>query len=525
MAELPTSAHAQYFLELINRARLDPGLEVKRVAAEQGYPIGEPQSVSARPSQPLAPNDLLTQSALERSAWTKAYRWDDEATAPDPREAVQAHGYPLGDPPVLHEIANWFNAAMKYGEWYDATWFERSYFSYAPVRRQMLDPEAKEVGVGLIIDNYDMGHEAFWGRDAFLAYPTLHLAAPASNGSFITGVVYRDGDGNRFYTPGEGLGGIGIAVDPKDGGAGSTAASAPAGGYAAAVADGRYAVTFGGDGLAGPMSAEVAVAGQNVKLDVLGDGALASSTDIEAVSGVSYIKLLGYADVSARADADGATIHGNRGDNRLVGGDGNDRMNGGGGDDRMAGGRGDDLYVIDSTTDIVEEAAGEGTDTVHSTLAQTVLPENVELLFLVGNAAVGADGNALDNRMTGNELGNRLRGLDGNDRLAGKDGDDTLEGGAGDDRLTGGPGGDVFVFSSHLHGRDVVEDFDAASGDRLDLSGLMLELGLTGGGNAVLFEQHGADLHVRVETEGIDATLAVLRGVTAAELTEDALIW
>lgn len=66
-----------------------------------------------------------------------------------------------------------------------------------------------------------------------------------------------------------------------------------------------------------------------------------------------------------------------------------------------------------------------------------------------------------------------LSGGAGRDRLFGDAGNDVLFGGAGNDQLTGGAGGDHFVFIGGK-GRDVVQDFNAAEGDRvvLDVTGI-----------------------------------------------------
>ncbi len=89
----------------------------------------------------------------------------------------------------------------------------------------------------------------------------------------------------------------------------------------------------------------------------------------------------------------------------------------------MNGGTGNDTYVVDSVSDIVTEAAGGGTDTVESSLANTTLGANVEKLILTG-LAVNGTGNTLDNTLTGN---------DGNNTLNGGTGTDTMLGGIGDD--------------------------------------------------------------------------------------------
>jgi VCBS repeat-containing protein len=138
------------------------------------------------------------------------------------------------------------------------------------------------------------------------------------------------------------------------------------------------------------------------------------------------------------------TLNGNAGDDQLSGGAGNDLLNGGTGADTMLGGTGDDTYVVDSTGDLVVENAGEGTDTVQSSITYT-LTDNVENLVLTGLANINGSGNALDNVLTGNGGNNALYGLDGNDTLIGNAGNDMLDGGAGADNLQGGLGNDTYV--------------------------------------------------------------------------------
>jgi VCBS repeat-containing protein len=118
-------------------------------------------------------------------------------------------------------------------------------------------------------------------------------------------------------------------------------------------------------------------------------------------------------------------IDGDAGNDTLDGGAGNDRLDGGTGNDLMIGGLGDDTFLVDSSLDTVQEASGEGVDTVISTVSIT-LAANVEKLEL---AVAGLTG-------TGNSLDNTLTGSNGND---------TLNGGGGIDTLIGGLGNDTYV--------------------------------------------------------------------------------
>ncbi|HEY9625068.1 MAG TPA: FG-GAP-like repeat-containing protein, partial [Crinalium sp.] len=129
-----------------------------------------------------------------------------------------------------------------------------------------------------------------------------------------------------------------------------------------------------------------------------------------------------------------------------VGIDGDDTLDGGAGADKMFGGIGNDTYIVDNSGDVVTELAGEGTDTVISSI-DYVLGNNVENLTLSGTSVVGR-GNSLNNVITGNASNNLLIGGDGDDQLFGLAGDDSLVGGAGSDRMVGGVGNDTYVYTA-----------------------------------------------------------------------------
>ncbi|RZJ97842.1 MAG: calcium-binding protein [Brevundimonas sp.] len=128
------------------------------------------------------------------------------------------------------------------------------------------------------------------------------------------------------------------------------------------------------------------------------------------------------------------TLMGNAGDNVidgaigndvLLGFDGNDTLIGGsgGGVNEMYGGRGDDLYIVDAADTLIE-LAGEGIDTVRTTMGNYTLKANIENMTYVGPRDFAGTGNAEANVITGSN---------GRDTLAGLGGDDTLIGGEGQD--------------------------------------------------------------------------------------------
>jgi serralysin len=135
------------------------------------------------------------------------------------------------------------------------------------------------------------------------------------------------------------------------------------------------------------------------------------------------------------------TGRGNELSNSIFGGAKDDFLDGKAGGDALIGGAGNDTYVVDNVGDLVIEQAGEGVDTVETTLRTYTLGANVEnLIYLNTSSFIG----------TGNELDNTITGAAGNDTLSGGLGNDTLNGFFGEDTLFGGQGNDVYVVDNAL---------------------------------------------------------------------------
>ncbi|WP_410824852.1 hypothetical protein [Methylobacterium oryzisoli] len=111
---------------------------------------------------------------------------------------------------------------------------------------------------------------------------------------------------------------------------------------------------------------------------------------------------------------------------------GADTLRGTTGADTLKGGMGNDTYVVNHTGDKVIETAGQGVDTVQSSVSFNLNGQDLERLTLTGSSAINGTGNAIANLITGNGAAN------------------ILNGGAGADTLQGGLGNDTFVFSNAL---------------------------------------------------------------------------
>ena len=185
-----------------------------------------------------------------------------------------------------------------------------------------------------------------------------------------------------------------------------------------------------------------------------GSDTVQSSVTYTLSANVENLTLTGSTALNGTGNTLDNILTGNSGANTLTGGAGNDTLIGGAGTDTMLGGAGNDIYVVDVTTDVVTENAGEGTDTIQSGVTYT-LGANVENLTLTGSSAVNGTGNTLDNIIIGNTGANTLSGGTGND---------VLIGGLGNDTLTGGAGNDIFLFDTAPNAttnKDSLSDFVA----------------------------------------------------------------
>jgi Ca2+-binding RTX toxin-like protein len=161
-----------------------------------------------------------------------------------------------------------------------------------------------------------------------------------------------------------------------------------------------------------------------IELPSEGTDTILSSVSYTLPAHVEHITLTGMDAIDAGGNGLANSLRGNAGINQLIGGAGNDSLDGGLGADTLAGGVGDDVYYVEDAGDVVTELAGEGFDTVYTSIGFPV-PDHVEVLVLTGDGDIDLSGQQGDNALNGNAGDNTLDGGRGWDKLAGGTGDDT----------------------------------------------------------------------------------------------------
>lgn len=269
-AAYPT-AMEQYVVELINRARANPGAEAARYGIDlnEGLRTG---TISDTARQPVAVNPNLTDSARKHSQWMIDHDTFSHTGAggSDPGDRMAAGGYAFNAPWTWGEniALRSYKTGAPHPDVYEA--IERDLFVDVGIddrghRVNLLAAQSSEIGVGAANGQYSYFPAAMVTQDF----------ASSGDNTFLTGVVFTDAvKKDNFYTPGEGLGGVTImAVRLSDNTTFKTQTWS-AGGYSLKLAPGAYKVTASGGGLSKAVTYNNVTVGQdNVKRDFTAAGA------------------------------------------------------------------------------------------------------------------------------------------------------------------------------------------------------------------------------------------------------------
>jgi Ca2+-binding RTX toxin-like protein len=361
MSNVSISAQEQLLLELINRARLDPSGEAARfgISLNEGLASG---TISGAAKAPLAFDFDLSESSANHSSWMLAVDVFSHTgvNGSTSNERMRVAGYDFDGYWGSAENISWrgttgaLNLTATIYEHYKGLFLSEGH-------RVNTLGNYREIGIAQESGSFTKG-----GVTYNASMLTENFARSGTD-AFITGVVYADRDGDRFYDVGEGR--SGIVVDWL-GNAKGGVASAAAGGYAVGIPTGldgwaKVAVDVGSITL----QASLDMTGTSVKLDVINGRILASSTDMVLGSNAKGGLLLGAANTDLVGNGGGNGLVGNKGANTLNGMGGNDTLKGGAGADRLVGGTGADLLKGGAGADDFVFGAGHSTPGGRDTIA------------------------------------------------------------------------------------------------------------------------------------------------------------
>lgn len=370
------SAAEQYALALINRARLDPLAEAERygVALNDGL---DPGQIGDGPLQVLAHNEALSVASEGHSIWmlandTFSHTGDAQSSAGG---RMTAAGYEFMGAWAWRENLAWSGTTGTIDLDSAINHHHRGLYLSAGHRANTFSSDLREIGLTQVEGPFTANGTTY---NSSMLTQNFALSGPDV---FVTGVAYRDADGDGFYTIGEGLGDVVF-------GTGQTQdVTSQSGGYGVDMTtQGDVLVTVTQN------STQLAVVQMDVidgsgKLDLVAqtasDFALHLSTDATLVSGIGDAVLLGAGDLSLRGNSGANTLTGNSGDDVLKGGTGNDALLGGGGADQFFFKKGDDTirdFQDDVDTIAVEDARLAG--------SSATVDDLMELGEIVGGDAV-----------------------------------------------------------------------------------------------------------------------------------------
>lgn len=263
----------QYYLELINRARMYPDIEggiLSRIAdssarLEYRYFSVDLETMEREismypPLPPLAPNVRLSEMAYDHAMDMlinefQGHTGSDGSTVQDRAESAGYYDWTtLGE-----NVFSYAETPTHTHASFEVDWGSGSFGmqDHRPHRENIHGADFSEIGIARVLGrNGSVGPELV----------SQEFGKRESAWAFITGVAFFDLNSNGFYDPGEGIGGALVTVN----GVGYHAITTASGGYAVPVsADGRYQVRIEIEGLT-PLSTTVNIInGENVKVDYL----------------------------------------------------------------------------------------------------------------------------------------------------------------------------------------------------------------------------------------------------------------
>ncbi len=339
-------AREQYFIELVNRARMNPAGEGINVnSGVKSYYQGQnkaPVYLTNAPKQVLAGNSLLNDAATSHSNWmlTKDIFNHTGVGNSQPWDRMSSAGYQWSN---AGENISWSGSTGSYNLNNAVGGQHGGLFNSVGHRINILNDSYQEIGIGSVGGTFN-------NYNALMS--TQNFGTSSSPGAFVTGVAYKDNvSNNNFYSIGEGQGAISTKLYSgvtllKSG------TTADAGGYALkTTATGLLELVFSGGTALGDVGARFTLGGKNVKIDLVDCNSVETNITTALTRDTKNATLLGIENKSLYGNGFGNKLFGNSGNNTLSGGAGNDTLAGRFGTDNLTGGSGTDRFYFCKTSE------------------------------------------------------------------------------------------------------------------------------------------------------------------------------
>ncbi len=381
-----TSAE-QLMLEMINRARMDPDAEAARIAqTHPGFTLNEALpagTISSAPKQVLAGSNNLTAVAESHDAAmlnshvldynnSQILKLSPHDNAGDGLASTRLAnaGFPTFRENVAWQGIGGDTLATAIQKDEDGLFFD-SYDSGRGHRLAIMDPNMRIVGVGETTGSVNWIDQATGAPVTFSSVVATEDFSTAAN-PFLTGAVYNDANGNRFYDLNEGVAGVTAKVTTTAGALIGSDITGSGGGWSVSEPGGTYNVTFTGPGIAaGGVTATVEGGSLNAKVDLVNGNEIYSNASTTLGAGAKNVHLLGLGNINATGNALDNLFYVNKGTHNIAGGGGFDTV--------VYSGTMASYTITRNASGTVTVSSANGTDTLTSIAKLQFSDQSVDL--------------------------------------------------------------------------------------------------------------------------------------------------
>lgn len=253
----------QLMLELVNRARANPGAEAARLGIDLNEGLA-PDTIADTPKPPLSLHPLLIQAARDHSLWmldNNIFSHTGEGDS-SPYERIEAAGYVFSGMWAVGENIAWGGTTGTLMVEQETRSLHDGLFLSPGHRTNICGEGFDEIGLGLLTGVFTT---AAIDYNALMVTQKYALSADTP-GPRLLGVVYSDANTNGLYDIGEGLGGIHVSIVDGE----WQTATSSSGGYAVPYSghSGFLTVVLSGAPLPSPVQLSIPRTGSNIKVDV-----------------------------------------------------------------------------------------------------------------------------------------------------------------------------------------------------------------------------------------------------------------